>query len=58
MSGSIGKTKKLTLPEGFTLFKDSSPVYPVRRQAYNYLKNRGITDEIIEKYKSWVDPLT
>lgn len=44
------RTKKLTLPEGFTLFKDSSPVYPVRRQAYNYLKNRGITDEIIEKY--------
>jgi DNA primase len=44
------KIKKLVLPEGFTLFKDSSPVYPVRRQAYNYLKNRGITDEIIEKY--------
>jgi DNA primase len=44
------RTKKLTLPEGFTLFKDSSVVYPVRRQAYNYLKNRGITDEIIEKY--------
>jgi len=44
------KTKKLVLPEGYTSFKDSSPVYPVRRQAYNYLKNRGITDEIIEKY--------
>ena len=25
-------------------------MYPVRRQAYNYLKNRGITDEIIKKY--------
>ena len=44
------KKKTLRLPEGFTLFKDSSVVYPVRRQAYNYLKNRGITDEIIEKY--------
>jgi DNA primase len=44
------RTKKLTLPEGFTLFTESSPVYPVRRQAYNYLKNRGITDEIIKKY--------
>ena len=44
------KIKKLTLPEGFTLFKDSSPVYPVRRQAINYLKNRGITDEMIEKF--------
>jgi DNA primase len=41
---------KLRLPEGFTLFKDSSLVYPVRRQAYNYLKNRGISDDIIEKY--------
>jgi DNA primase len=45
------KKLKLKLPENFTLFKDSSVVYPVRRQAYNYLKNRGITDEIIEKYK-------
>jgi DNA primase len=44
------KKPKVTLPENFTLFKDSHPVYPVRRQAYNYLKNRGITDEIIEKF--------
>jgi DNA primase len=44
------KKKTLKLPESFTLFKDSSPVYPVRRQAMNYLKNRGITDEMIEKF--------
>jgi hypothetical protein len=44
------RVNKLRLPEGFTLFKDSSLVYPVRRQAYNYLKQRGITDKIIEKY--------
>jgi DNA primase len=44
------KKKSLKLPDSFTLFKDSSPVYPVRRQAMNYLKNRGITDEMIEKY--------
>jgi DNA primase len=44
------KKKALRLPEGFTLFKDSSPVYPVRRQAMNYLKNRGVTDEMIERY--------
>ena len=44
------KKPKVTLPESFTLFKDSHPVYPVRRQAYNYLKSRGITDEIIEKF--------
>ncbi len=44
------KKKTLKLPESFTLFKDSSPVYPVRRQAMNYLKSRGITDEMIEKF--------
>ena len=44
------KKPKVQLPENFTLFKDSHPVYPVRRQAYNYLKSRGITDEIIEKF--------
>jgi len=44
------KVQKLKLPESFTLFKDSSAVYPVRRQAYNYLKSRGIGDDIIEKY--------
>lgn len=45
------KKKTLKLPESFTLFKDSSPVYPVRRQAINYLHNRGITDYMIEKYQ-------
>ena len=43
--------KSLKLPEGFTLFKDSSKVYPVRRAAINYLYNRGITDYMIEKYQ-------
>jgi DNA primase len=43
--------KTLKLPDSFTLFKDSSPVYPVRRQAMNYLKSRGITDDMIEKYQ-------
>ena len=45
------KKKTLKLPEGFTLFKDSSPVYPVRKQAINYLRNRGISDYMIEKYQ-------
>jgi len=44
------KKPKLKLPDSFTFFKESSLVYPVRKQAHNYLKNRGITDEIIEKY--------
>lgn len=41
---------KVLIPEGYTKFKDSNPIYPVRRQAYNYLKSRGINDEIIEKF--------
>jgi len=45
------KKKTLRLPDGFTLFKDSSKVYPVRRQAINYLYNRGISDYMIEKYQ-------
>ena len=45
------KKKALKLPDAFTQFKDSSKVYPVRRQAINYLYNRGITDDIIEKYQ-------
>lgn len=44
------KKPKLRLPENFTLFKDSPRVYPVRRQALNYLLSRGISDNIIEKY--------
>jgi len=43
--------KKLRLPDRYTLFKDSSPVYPVRKAAINYLYNRGITDYMIEKYQ-------
>jgi DNA primase len=47
------KTKEKTylkFPEGFTRFKDSNPIYPVYKQALNYLKSRGITDEMIEKF--------
>jgi DNA primase len=44
------KKPKLKLPESFTLFKDANPIYPVRRQAYNYLISRGITDQMINKY--------
>ena len=45
------KKKTLKLPTGYTLFKDSSTVYPVRKQALNYLYNRGISDYMIEKYQ-------
>ena len=45
------KKPKLRLPESYIKFKDSNPIYPVYRQAMNYLKSRGITDDIIEKYQ-------
>jgi len=42
---------KLQLPKEFKLFSEVSKSYPVRRLAYEYLTKRGISDEIIEKYK-------
>jgi DNA primase len=45
------KRPKLRLPEGFTTFKDSNPRFIPHIEAYKYLQSRGITDEIIEKYK-------
>lgn len=42
---------KLRLPEGYTQFKDSNPRFIPHTEAYNYLKSRGITDEMIEKHK-------
>jgi DNA primase len=45
------RKEKLRLPNEFKLFKDVSESHPIRRQAFTYLVNRGITNEIIEKYK-------
>jgi len=45
------RKEKLRLPNEFKLFKDVSGTHPIRRQAFTYLANRGITNEIIEKYK-------
>jgi DNA primase len=45
------KIDKVKLPDGYKKFSEVSSVYPVRRQAMNYLKNRGITDEMVEKYQ-------
>lgn len=44
------KRARLRLPEGFTTFKDSNPRFIPHIEAYRYLKSRGITDELIEKY--------
>jgi len=45
------KKNKLRLPEGYTQFKDSNPIYPPHRESLNYLLSRGITEGIIEKYQ-------
>lgn len=45
------KRPKLRLPEGFTTFKDSNPRFIPHIEAYKYLQSRGISDEMIEKYK-------
>jgi len=44
------KKQKVKIPEHFTLFRNSNPIYPVRKQAFNYLKSRGINEDIIEKF--------
>jgi hypothetical protein len=45
------KKPKLRIAEGYTTFADSNPKFIPHIEAYRYLKSRGITDEIIEKYK-------
>lgn len=45
------KKPKLKLPEGYTTFEESNPRFIPHIEAYKYLQSRGITDEIIKKYK-------
>jgi DNA primase len=45
------KKPKLKLPEGYITFEDSNPRFIPHIEAYRYLQSRGITDEIIKKYK-------
>jgi DNA primase len=42
---------KLRLPEGYTSFENSNPKFIPHIEAMRYLTSRGITDEIIKKYK-------
>ena len=44
------KKYKLQLPKGFVKISEASPIYPPHKEAFLYLKSRGITDEICEKY--------
>lgn len=45
------KKIRLRLPEGYTKFEDSNPRFIPHTEAYNYLKSRGINEDIIKKYK-------
>ena len=45
------KKPKVKLPNEYKQFSEVNPIYPVRRQAINYLYNRGISDYMIEKYQ-------
>ena len=42
---------KLRLPEGYTSLENSNPKFIPHIEAMRYLTSRGITDEIIKKYK-------
>lgn len=42
---------KLRLPEGYTSFENSNPKFIPHIEAMRYLTSRGITDEIIKRYK-------
>jgi len=43
--------KKLELPKEYKKFDEIHPLHIPIKEALNYLKKRGITDEIIEKYQ-------
>ena len=45
------KRPKLRLHEGYTTFQDSNPRFIPHMEAYRYLQSRGITDEMIERFK-------
>jgi len=45
------KRNRLRLREGFITFNDSNPRFIPPIEAYRYLQSRGITDEMIERYK-------
>jgi DNA primase len=46
--------KRVRLPQEYVSFKDASTglkMTPIYKTAYNYLKQRNVTDEMIEKYQ-------
>lgn len=47
----IKKLNRLKLPEGYTSFEDSNSRFIPHIEAMKYLSSRGITNDIIKKYK-------
>ncbi len=47
---NIKRDRVIALPEEFRLLKDSNETHPRYKWAMYYLRQRGITDEIIDKY--------
>jgi len=43
--------KELELPKEYKKFDEIHPLHIPRKEAFNYLKKRGITQEIIDKYQ-------
>jgi DNA primase len=41
---------KLKLPKEFVSFKDINPLHIPHKEALKYIKSRGITDQMVEKY--------
>ena len=46
----VAKRLQVKLPVGYKKFSDSNPRYIPHAEAMRYLKQRGITEEIIEKF--------
>ena len=47
----VAKRVQVRLPQGYKKFEDSNPRYIQHAEALRYLKQRGITEEIITNYK-------
>jgi DNA primase len=47
----LKKANRLKFPEGYTTFEDSNERFIPHIESMRYLNSRGITDEIISKYK-------
>jgi DNA primase len=44
------KKVRIRLPVGYTKIADATPIYPPHKEAFNYLKSRGITEQMCEKF--------